>query len=132
MIAEGIPERVALKRVIAGSRDHSRVHMDWKEASDQELDANSVLSFYRELIALRGRAPALIYGALTFLDLKSKALFNYTRILSPGGENFYIEVNLSPRSRPSVALGGAEFLLGNYGTGTGEKLRPYEARIYKI
>ena len=103
---------------------------DKKEARKQEIDANSILSFYRDLIILRKSARALAYGALTFLDGKKNDCLCYTRILSLGGENFYIEVNLSPKARVSTAPKGAEFVLGNYGTGTG-RLRPYEARIYK-
>ena len=101
-----------------------------QEARKQELDANSVLSFYHDLIILRKSAQALHYGALTFLNTGKSGILNYTRILSPTGENFYIEVNMSPKARASEAPTGLVFELGNYGTGTG-KLRPYEARIYK-
>jgi len=106
----------------------------WEEADKQELDATSVLSFYRDLIALRRSAPALIYGALTFLNQKDTGFLNFSRILSMSGENFYIEANLRNKTQRSKAPDDAEFLLGNYGTTGGKegKLRPYEARIYKL
>ena len=131
LIAKDVPEAEAFKQVLSGTRDHARLPMDWEEARSQELDANSVLSFYRDLIYLRRTAPVLTYGALTFMDQKDNGFLNYTRILSPTGNNFYIEVNLLPKARPSEAPEGSEFHLGNYGTGTRSKLRPYEARIYR-
>ena len=106
----------------------------WEEADKQELDATSMLSFYRDLIALRRSAPALIYGALTFLNQRDKNFLSFSRILSLSSENFYIEANLKNKGRRSKAPESAEFLLGNYGTPGGKegKLKPYEARIYKL
>jgi len=101
------------------------------DADSQELDATSVLSFYSDLIGIRNASPALVYGALTFPDARGGGFINYTRILSPLGDNFYIEANLQARARKSAAPGDAQFLMGNYGSAAA-KLRPYEARIYKL
>lgn len=97
-----------------------------KEVDKQELDAVSVLSFYRDLIALRNRATALMQGGIRFTHPWAYGLLSYTR-----AEDYYIEANLRQKARPSRAPPAALLQLSNYGTGTG-RLRPYEARIYKM
>ena len=131
MISNGVSEKKAIRRVLSGTRDHARIPVNWEEADRQGLDATSVFSFYKNVISLRKTAKALIYGALTFLNKKDKEFLNYSRILAPDKESFYIEVNLSCKEKLSAAPQNADLLVGTYGNGEGS-LRPYEARIYKI
>jgi oligo-1,6-glucosidase len=125
-----MPPDAAFRRVLAGTRDHGRVPLRWEDIERQGADPDSVLRFYRELIALRRSSPALVYGGLHFLHPKDRTLFCYTR--SKGNETFYIEANLGPRRRRSKAPRGAKLLICNYGKSelAGGNLRPYEARVY--
>jgi oligo-1,6-glucosidase len=122
----------AFRRVLAGTRDHGRVPLQWEDIERQRTDPDSVLHFYRELTSLRRSSPVLTYGDLHFLHPKDKTLFCYTR--SKGNETFYVEANLSPKRRRSKAPRGAKLLLCNYGKPelAGGILRPYEASISQI
>jgi oligo-1,6-glucosidase len=126
-----MPPDKAFKRILAGTRDHSRAPIDWEEFERQRNTAGSVWRFYRDLIILRRSSYALIYGELEFLYPRKKKLFCYTR--RSKGECFYIEANLSHHKRrgkkpPPHAI----LLFGNYGKTVGKTLRPYEARVYTV
>ena len=54
-------------------------------AAAAEADPDSVLLFYRRLIALRKRMPALVYGAYRGIDPDHPAVFAYTRTLPGAG-----------------------------------------------
>jgi oligo-1,6-glucosidase len=138
------PDR-AFKRVLAGTRDHARAPLRWEELERRRNAEDSVWGFYKKLIALRHSSPALVYGELEFLRPKDKTLLSYTRTLKndsqetpAGSSSFYVEANLSPVTRRSKAPCGAELLVCNYassqsgaGKGNSQRLRPYEARLYK-
>jgi len=126
-LSQTMPPAEALRKVLAGTRDHARAPIPWQEAGRQRGQAGSVWNFYRELITLRQSSPALVYGKLTFLRPKDRWLLCYTRQLT--GDCFYIEANLSRKERRSYAPRGAELLMGNY-EGQGDTLRAYEARVY--
>jgi len=125
-----MPHEKAFKRILAGTRDHSRAPIDWDEHERQCGAADSVWRFYRDLIVLRRSSQALIYGEIEFLYPRKKKLFGYIR--RSKGECFYIEVNLSHRKRRGKGKAGAVLLFGNYDKSTDKILRPYEARIYKV
>src|SRR5699024_7694 len=82
----GLSEAAALAQVLPGARDDARVPMRWQPGpatgfttgtpwqhgrerstgftvAEQERDADSVLSFHRDLIRLRRAEPALTSGA---------------------------------------------------------------------
>ena len=146
-------EDAAVRRVNAGSRDHARTPMRWDtgknagfsagdpwievnnrcpecSAADEAKDPDSVLNFYRALIALRHAHPALVYGRFVPVKPKARDVFAYCRELD--GERLYIEANLCDmEKRRPRAVDGLERLLGSYPAGA-EKLRPYEAAVYRI
>ena len=146
-------EADAMKRVNAGSRDHARTPMRWDagtnagfsagtpwieingrcpecNAADEMRDADSVLNFYRELIALRHAHPVLMYGRFVPVEPKTRDIFAYCRELD--GERFYIEANLTEGEKAGPRpVDGLERLLGNY-PARAERLQPYEAAVYRI
>lgn len=146
-------EKAAFKKILAGSRDHARVPMQWTigrfagfsetepwiysgdddslcSVETQSGDKASVLNFYRELIAFRGEHDALIYGDIEILNKKEKDLFTYRR--SNGEESFYIECNLSDNIKKQKGRSAEAFrVIGNYPDAPSMLLRPYEVTIWR-
>ena len=121
-----IGEAAAFARVLAGSRDHARVPMEW----DFDDYAKSNHDFYKSLIALRKQNPAFVYGTADFVYTKTKDYFAYYRRLD--GTAFFVECNLSgdPKGKSRVKA-GYQLVLSNY-TNTSQNFEPYEARIYAV
>jgi oligo-1,6-glucosidase len=144
-------EKAAWEKVLSGSRDHSRTPMqwsnqrnagftegapwltadndyvDWNVAKQQE-DPNSIWRFYQKLILLRKEHEALVYGSFEAVNRKKKDVFTYYRRL--GKEEYYIEMNISERTFPSLPRNrDLIMLLSNY-TDEADILRPYEAKLY--
>ncbi|MBP8639858.1 MAG: alpha-glucosidase [Oscillospiraceae bacterium] len=146
-------EEEAFAKILAGSRDHARVPMQWTNGVNagfslgtpwidggadhnvcnveaQLEDKDSVLSFYRTLIELRREHDALVYGNIKIVNKKEKNLFSYWR--SGESETFFIECNLGSRMRERKnRLPNAVYLLSNYGDAPALQLRPYEAVIWR-
>ena len=143
------------------SRDHARTPMQWDDSSNagftdgdpwlrvtdnyteinvdrQRDDLNSVLQYYRKLIALRHRSDSLVYGDFELLVSEDEQVFAYVR--THGEERLLVVLNWSsdPRSLDLSEHTGREgdYILGNYGD-TGEDLadldlQPWDARIYRL
>ena len=135
-----------------GSRDHARTPMRWDDSpnhgfttgepwigfhehstgytvAEQREDPDSVLNFYKSLIALRREHPALRLGDVRFVFKDRRDYFAWVRELD--GESFLIEVNLSARTinRPHHSTTQAPILsTGQYGP----RLSPYEVRVHRI
>lgn len=153
-LCKTMSEADAFKKILAGTRDHSRTPMQWTSgkyagfssaepwigtdddckicnAEEQISNEGSVWSFYRELISLRKRHTALIYGDIKIVNKKKKDLFTYYRI----GENetFYIECNLRNKAiRRKGRLPDGVRLISNYSETPEPRLRPYEAAVWLI
>lgn len=152
LLQKGKSEAEALTIINGGSRDHARTPMQWSEAESagfttgepwikpnasypainaeaEQQDAQSVLAFYKQVIALRHQNPALVYGEFA-LEITPRELFCYRRVLD--GVEFYIEINLTeqPQKRKAKPSGYTP-VLSNYREPS-ETLRPYEATIYRI
>lgn len=101
--------------VLAGSRDHARTPVRWTEHQDdsaawlpghertpgfsvaaQRADPDSVLAWYRSLIALRHEHSALSTGDLTLIR-RGGHLVVWQR--SDAESTWLVEVNLGPRAR---------------------------------
>jgi len=159
-LANGDSPEDAFRHVLAGTRDHARVPMQWNDGrnagfttgtpwiqndgdylewnvSTQQRDHSSILNFYRDLIELRHlNKDALVYGDIKYTYVKRGDYFGYFRI-SPadaGGKRkvFFIECNLAgvEQIRPRQPE-GFELLYSNYPT-PAKTLRPYEANIYRV
>jgi oligo-1,6-glucosidase len=142
------------------SRDHSRTPMQWDDSPNagftrgvkpwfavhpnykeinarQELaDPNSVYHYFKQLIELRKKNLAFVYGDYADLDPTNPFLFAYTRTL--GSEQFLVALNFSTNSVAyslPTGLKTGQLLLSNL-EATEENasaihLEPWEARIYR-
>ena len=147
-LKEKMGPEAAFRKVLAGSRDHARVPMQWDNstnsgftegspwieptyddyhAENQMQDINSVWSFYKKLIELRKNREALIYGDINFDKKMGSRIFAYSR--KTGSEEYYILINLCGHNVYKPVKKGFRILLSNYEKPT-ELLRPYEANIY--
>ncbi|HTN59368.1 MAG TPA: alpha-glucosidase [Protaetiibacter sp.] len=148
LTASGLGPAETLARVLAGTRDHTRVPMAWDAtggfttgvpwiAGDgshtkinvalQEGDPDSVLEWHRALIALRRSSRALVYGE-TIVERSGRRVWRYRR--RAGEEEFLVVLNLSDRPAPLRAPEPAWTLERASGPGSGP-LAPYEARIWR-
>jgi len=149
LLAAGTHPDEAFARVLAGTRDHSRVPMAWDadggfttgtpwiagdgshreiNVAAQEGDPSSVLEWHRELIAVRRSSPALVYGK-TIVERTTKKVWRYRR--RRAGEEFLVVLNLTDvprRTRPPRA--GWQLVLAS-GSG-GARLDPYETQIWRV
>lgn len=147
-------EADAFKKILAGTRDHSRTPMQWSNsnfagfsdakpwistdddyiicnAEDQINDKDSVMSFYSRLIEIRKSNTALIYGDIEITNKKTADLFTYYRRNESG--TFFIECNLSRNTiRRQGNVPNATKLISNYPDTDNLKLRPYEATMWRI
>lgn len=91
-----------------------------------------VEAFYQELLEVRRDHRTLAIGEMKLTNTKLFDVMTYERF-DEAGNRYYVECNISANrnvlapERPE----GAQLLLSNYEK-TAEKLRPYEANIYKI
>jgi oligo-1,6-glucosidase len=153
-----------LKRMQASSRDNGRTPMHWTKGnnagftsgkpwiklapnytqinvSEQELNPNSCLQYFRKLTALRRANPEiLVYGRYVDVDRANPGIYAYYRIGTNG--KMLVVLNFSAeRSTLDIpeGLGGSTLSLNNLkdppsisGNGTQIKLYPYQALIYKF
>lgn len=128
---ETMSEAEAFQKILSGTRDHARVMIDWEETKSQEQDRDSVFCFYKKLIRIRKKYPALVYGDVEFFHVRRKNLFAWGRTL--GKEQWYVECNLSSRRirRPRRPEGFQGILAS---TKRVERLwmQPYEACLYRM
>jgi len=152
-LLEKMSPKEAFAKVMAGSRDHARVPMQWSAEEfagfsdvtpwlvgdedykrtnvEAQLQTSfSVLSFYKKLIALRKKFKALVYGEVIFVEEKRKDYFAYYR--KRGSDIFFIECNLSdkPMKKP-IETDEFTRLLSNY-IQPKKVLRAYEANVYLV
>ena len=161
-VESDIPLDTIMEAIWNKSRDNSRLPMQWddshaagfttgtpwiqvnsnyQEVNVQEAlkDENSIYHYYRELIALRKKHEALVYGEYKLLLPLDPDLYVYTRTL--GEEKLLIILNFFDRT-PVFELPkelnnlSAELLLSNYKSKKEDlqeiTLSPYEARIYQL
>ena len=156
LLESGLSESEALAQVLPGARDHARVPMRWepgpttgfstgtpwqtgRESStgftvaEQTGDPGSVLSYYRELIALRRAEPALTRGAFRALAPRSRTYFAWLRTAVDGSASWLIEVNLIGRTiRRPRGVPAAQTVLGSPGGPRRTTLGPYECRVARL
>lgn len=145
----------AWRGIKAKGRDNARTPMQWSagenagfttgepwimlnpnytdiNAEAEEGDPDSILNYYRALIALRNSTPALLRGDWRELLPESGQVVAYTRGL--GGEEYAVLCNLSRESAPLPCRLGdfGEPVLSNMPADpAAEALRPYEAQVLK-
>ncbi|PTO39445.1 glucohydrolase [Enterococcus mundtii] len=159
LLDEGRSEEEALDIVANTTRDNSRTPMQWNDHSyagfsevapwlvvnpnhqtinvaDQINDPNSILSFYKKMIAVRREHKGLIYGSFNEYLPENEQLFVYERILDE--ERYLIIVNLTDEAAPYTLPTNIgmdwEGLLENQPSSTFQSsgtFAPYEARLYR-
>ncbi len=98
-------------------------------------DENSILHFYRKIIALRKEyLESAIYGQFKLHLPRHRQLFVYDKI-ADDGTTLTVVANISPKtvsSKPArkYIKDGAECVLSVYDGDLADKLKPYEARVY--
>ena len=159
-----VPGKVTAETFLAAvrktGRDNARTPMQWDDsanggfttaakpwlainpnyaqinAKQETADPDSIYNYYRRMIELRHRAPALIYGDYLDLDPANPAIFAYTRTL--GDESYLVVLNFSGSpvnyALPNNLKAG-KLEIGNLPTkeqnASQLHLKPWEARIYK-
>ncbi len=139
--------------ILQKGRDHARTPMQWNatqnagftagepwimvnpnymaiNAAHEEADPDSVLRFYRALIALRNGSRTLQYGSYVPLWTEHEQLFAYERTLD--GETFTIVCNMSGKKAQLPQIPPGECVLTNVKSENGETLLPYEARVIRM
>ena len=139
------------------SRDNARTPMQWSAAPNagfttgtpwigvnpnyrtinaeaQENDPDSVLCFYRRLIALRRELEIITEGDYALLLADHPQIFAYQR--SWQGQRLYVICSFSAQTFDAPEIlpyCGGRLLLCNYAPdGDAQTLRPYEARVYLV
>ncbi|MFP4618155.1 MAG: alpha-glucosidase [Spirochaetaceae bacterium] len=129
---------------IAVQSNHREVNVEREIA-----DPDSILHYYRRLIAIRRERPTVVYGGYEDLLPEDEALYLFRRIGEE--EILYVFLNFSARTRrvPDHAIrpaDGGTLVIANYadaaqrlsvvvygereGADIGCALRPFEARVY--
>ncbi len=162
-VAEGKCEEEFLPGLLARCRDNSRTPMQWDDAKNasfstaestwlkvnpiyetinveaERKDPDSILNYYKKMIALRKSIPAFIYGTVNFVDFENEQVFAYTREYE--GSKFLVVCNFSAESLRfdtfEEGLKNCEVLICNYAAGPqveGSKidLHPFESIVLKM
>jgi len=159
---QGVPHEAIMKEIWQQSRDNSRTPMQWdsiinggfstgkpwigvnpnyKEinVSNQEKDPNSILNFYKKMIAMRKENPILVYGEYNLILENHEQIFAYTRTFDK--EKLLIICNLSSLEAMyeygDLELSYEGLMLTNYKIEPHKNiskfiLQPYEARVYRV
>lgn len=163
MRAKNISDDEILSRLNNFGRDNARTPMQWDGSQNggfstaastwlkvnadypqinvqqSEQDPDSILNYYRAMIALRKRTPALIYGEYQALTNDASPIFSYIRTL--GHKRVLVVLNFSgdPISFSLPALvhfKSAKIMIAN-DLATSRDLRnlqlaPYDAVVYEL
>lgn len=90
-------------------------------------DPHSVFHYYRRMIALRKATPALVYGEFIPVEAPEE-LYVYRR--RQDGQAYEIALNLS--DYPVRYAVSGQMVVGSYADEDENRLRPYEARVYRV
>ena len=153
--AKGKTPHEAYRTVWAGSRDHARTPMQWNTQENagfttgkpwievnpnykeinvetEEKNENSVLNFFKKMIALRHEHPAFVYGSFTLYDEKFSDVLTYFRTLEGDGE-YFVELNLTPkRAKRTPVTKEYTLIATNVNSDKTQALTPFEANVYKV
>lgn len=121
------------------------VNPNYREINVEESlrDPDSIFHYYKRLIRLRKQHPIMIYGSYGIVAEEYEQIYAYTRSL--GAEKWLVVLNFSDKEAQFTLpeelkpFGGSpELIIANYGDATAVstieefRLRPYEARVYKL
>jgi oligo-1,6-glucosidase len=112
------------------------VNANYKDinVAEQENNPDSVLQYFRKMVALRKSNETLIYGKFDLVDSANEQLFTYTRCL--GNEMLLVVLNFSDSSailKTSIPFQNSTILISNIEEPQiDHSFKPYAAVIYKI
>lgn len=162
LLEEGKTQEEALEVLSARSRDNSRTPMQWNgemycgfsEAEPwlpvseefrkeitveaQQKDQDSILSFYKKLIAMRKTYPVIAKGEISFLETGTDMVIAYQRVL--GAQQIAVFCNLDGKQqivKVDEKWNGSQVLLENYAGRETElregryRMEPYEFLVMK-
>lgn len=161
-IDEGVSHDELLKRIKPTSRDNARTPIQWDDSENagfsdvtpwieanpnyKEInvkraleDKNSVFYYYQNLIKFRKENPVMVYGDLNLIYKDDENIFSYVRRLND--EVVLVILNFFDKEVefkiPDEYKGRRfEICISNYDVDYINsdviKLKPYEARVYKI
>jgi oligo-1,6-glucosidase len=163
VLENGEDPKTVLKRIHAKGRDNARTPMQWSaneqagfttgtpwikvnlnyttiNVETQLQDPNSILNYYKRLIALRKQHEVIVYGTYQLLLPDHPEIYAYTRTL--GKDQLLVILNFSAKQpvfqwEPNLFNGPCRLLISNYDVDPTEpidriQLRPYEARVYLL
>jgi len=156
---KGITEEGGFKGIQTIGRDHARVPMQWSSersagfstnektwmrvndfykeginVADEEQDSESVLQFYRKMLAFRKEHSAsLIFGEYEGIEPDNESTMQYFK-KAFNGETLFVALNFTgQKQKVSIPNDEVELLLSSSVTSEKEHvLQPYEGRIYKV
>ncbi|WP_400076666.1 alpha-glucosidase [Winogradskyella sp. R77965] len=156
-LARGEDMTEFLKLVHKQSRDNARTPIQWNSTKNagfsignpwlkvnkkyqtinveaQEQDENSILNFYRRMIAFRKANPVMVYGDYECINKADKNLYIYKRWNDH--ESYIILLNFSNDmqsiNNSELNLSKTELKVSNYdNTNSIEALQPWEAQLRK-
>ena len=153
-LKDTMPEDELIKKLNAGTRDHARTPMQWDETKyagfsqhepwiavnpdhiytnvkESVKNENSIFHFYRQMIAIRRNAKALIYGDFIPVRKHSKNVFAYFKEYQ--GEKYFIEINMTDKKVQHVTIGESlRMVFSNYDYHNKKVLLPYEANLFQV
>ena len=162
ILSRFLPKKKVLELIQRSSRDSARTPMQWTaernagfsthepwlpvnsnypliNAAAQEEDPDSILNFYRRLLAFRKEDPAALYGDYEERDPENPDFYVYER--SYERERLLVICSFSPELKRFNAPEGCdlergELVLSNYDFNfiieNGYTARPYELRVYRL
>lgn len=155
-LAEGKNPAAFIEAARDQARDHARTPVQWSaaeaagfstgqpwikvnpnysaiHAASQADVADSILNFYRQLVALRKTHKTLVYGETDFHTGGPSALMAYSRRDASGRYRVLLNLSASP-IQIDESLSEGKLLLQNYpGTATAANhMEPWEARVLSI
>lgn len=151
-------EKKIFENCAYAARDNARTCMQWSAADNagfttgkpwfhvnpnytqinveaEESDPDSLLNYYRKVIALRKEyKETAIYGRYEEKLRTSGKIFAYDKVAEDGG---VLTVVINMTDKPVSAAGakkcvraGAKHLIGNYKGSMADVLQPYEAHVW--
>ncbi|RSD26999.1 glycoside hydrolase family 13 protein [Mesobacillus subterraneus] len=150
-IKQGFAHDDIMESIYVKGRDNARTPMQWNAESHAgftagkpwiDLNPNypsinvqadhhserSIYQIYKKLIELRKANDLIVYGDYELLESEPE-IFAYTRTYQ--NEEWRVVCNFSNREIESQLICDGEIVIHNYDSPT-EKLRPYEAIVYKL
>ncbi|WP_010647732.1 glycoside hydrolase family 13 protein [Oceanobacillus massiliensis] len=156
LTGEGVPEQEIMEIIWQTGRDNSRTPMQWNAEENagfttgeswlkvnsnyREINVendmqnpDSIYHYYQKLIELRKSSKALIYGNYDLILDDHDQIYAYTR--TGKDEQYVIMVNLFKEAaifELPETITERELVLSNYKDEEENRLRAYEARVYRV